>query len=762
MKHQRTFRLFISSTFKDFKKERAVLQTKVFSEIKKYCNAKGYNFQPIDLRWGVSEGIGLDQKTLELCLDEVRICKEHPYPNFLIMSGDVYGWVPLPRIIEKSEFEIIQKYFSDTEKTTIGQWYILDNNQIPPSYILKERTKEAGKDYTKREVWREKSEELQEILQKAVKKALAEKKISQEEANKYLLSATETEIKEGVFDYLERTAFQKKYPHLHETDRENTFAFVRNIEEIDKTSTFYRNEEDYQKAQRVKQEIKKVLSPDNILSVNTKHIDNSNDGDNLNYDYLTELEKKVFDFLKQRVDRHIESVEEYKPEELKKQRQQYFLQQKVNNFIGREDELKAIQDYVSGSNTAPLVVYGPSGIGKSALMAKAVLQTQDKYPNKKVVFNFVGSVADNDTTREVLTTIFQDLNIELIPKKKDNSLGLQETQEKPESFEDFCYRVYDTIAGLKEEIVIYIDAVDQFSNTDQFLWLPKILPANVKIIISTLKDKKYEKDSKYLETLQQKTDNLLQIPQFDDGKTLVKNILEPEKRTLTSEQWQYFETQYQKNRLPLYATIAAQEMKHWKSFWREYDLADTQVGIINEFIANLTRIHHHSRALVQKVFSYIEASEAGLSESEMLELLYVSMEEFADFKEDLNLYYEPETKDFPMAIWSRLFSAIRPFLGVHSQDNQELLYFFHREFKDSVNSNLENKRKEHEELIRVVQKLILKYQDQDFNANRWGKLYATLVVSHYLDYEDGDKQKSFADFVSGDSSKLKNDVCACV
>ena len=59
---QKVFRVFVSSTFSDFKDEREILQTEIFPEIKKYCVDKGALFQPIDLRWGVSEEAQLDQK----------------------------------------------------------------------------------------------------------------------------------------------------------------------------------------------------------------------------------------------------------------------------------------------------------------------------------------------------------------------------------------------------------------------------------------------------------------------------------------------------------------------------------------------------------------------------------------------------------------------------------------------------------------------------------------------------------------------------
>ena len=87
--NSKTFRLFISSTFNDFQVEREVLQTRVFPEIKEYCSSKGYTFQPIDLRWGVSNEAQHYQKTLEVCLEEVRACKHFPYPNFLIMEIDM-------------------------------------------------------------------------------------------------------------------------------------------------------------------------------------------------------------------------------------------------------------------------------------------------------------------------------------------------------------------------------------------------------------------------------------------------------------------------------------------------------------------------------------------------------------------------------------------------------------------------------------------------------------------------------------------------
>lgn len=109
----KAFRLFVSSTFADFKREREVLQKQVFPALEAYCAAKGYQFYPLDLRWGVSEEAQLDQRTAEICLGEVRAALAYPPPNFLIMLGNRYGWVPLPYAIAADEFEAMVSFLEE-------------------------------------------------------------------------------------------------------------------------------------------------------------------------------------------------------------------------------------------------------------------------------------------------------------------------------------------------------------------------------------------------------------------------------------------------------------------------------------------------------------------------------------------------------------------------------------------------------------------------------------------------------------------------
>ena len=157
----KAFRLFVSSTFADFFAERELLQSEVFPALNAYCAAKGYQFLPLDLRWGVNEEAHLDQRTVEICIDEVQAAKGYPPPNFLIMIGNRFGWVPLPFAIARDEFEaVVSLLESDGQQDVaveLRHIYRLDDNHLvhaafrsldwtmagsrPPTHCSRARTK---------------------------------------------------------------------------------------------------------------------------------------------------------------------------------------------------------------------------------------------------------------------------------------------------------------------------------------------------------------------------------------------------------------------------------------------------------------------------------------------------------------------------------------------------------------------------------------------------------------------------------------------
>ncbi len=117
------------------------------------CKAHDASFQAVDLRWGVSEQAAEDQRTMRICLREIDRCRElTPYPNFILLMGDRYGWQPIPELDPANEFEQIRTHLTQQkpqakELQLLERWCVRDDNALTPVYELQSR-KEHGITYS--------------------------------------------------------------------------------------------------------------------------------------------------------------------------------------------------------------------------------------------------------------------------------------------------------------------------------------------------------------------------------------------------------------------------------------------------------------------------------------------------------------------------------------------------------------------------------------------------------------------------------------
>lgn len=69
----------------DTKYERNCWMEKAYPKIKEHCFKKGYEFQVVDMRWGIRNQATDDHMTTELCLHELRECQKlSKGPNFIV------------------------------------------------------------------------------------------------------------------------------------------------------------------------------------------------------------------------------------------------------------------------------------------------------------------------------------------------------------------------------------------------------------------------------------------------------------------------------------------------------------------------------------------------------------------------------------------------------------------------------------------------------------------------------------------------------
>lgn len=103
----RTARVFISSTFLDMHGERDVLVRHVFPELRERCKAKKIHLFEVDLRWGVTEEETQQNKSVQICLEEIDRCR----PFFIGVLGNRYGWIPNSYDVpDEPQFDWLREY----------------------------------------------------------------------------------------------------------------------------------------------------------------------------------------------------------------------------------------------------------------------------------------------------------------------------------------------------------------------------------------------------------------------------------------------------------------------------------------------------------------------------------------------------------------------------------------------------------------------------------------------------------------------------
>lgn len=71
----------------DTEKERNMWMTDAYPKIKLFCQELGYEFQVVDMRWGVRNESVDEHNGTEMCLREVQQCQRlSTGPNFIVST----------------------------------------------------------------------------------------------------------------------------------------------------------------------------------------------------------------------------------------------------------------------------------------------------------------------------------------------------------------------------------------------------------------------------------------------------------------------------------------------------------------------------------------------------------------------------------------------------------------------------------------------------------------------------------------------------
>lgn len=637
----RTFRIFVSSTFSDMKEERNALQKNVFPKLRALCEKNGCRFQAIDLRWGVSQEAGFDQQAVPICLEEISRCQRvTPKPNFIILLGNRYGWRPLPAEIPATEYEMLKgKIANPDENILLEKWYKRDNNAVPAVYCLQPRI--TAKDRNQK-TW----ETIEEVLHHALKNAVSQCSLTSDALLKYETSATEQEIIHGALQVPDA--------------RDHVFGFFRDIEDlpsdanardfIDLDANAEQIEEDRKASTRLRETVRNALGDNHVITYPSTW-----SGNGITYDHLPKFSDDVYSSLETVILGQIENLGKEDELDTEIASHNIFGNERAKYFVGRENLLQNISEYLGNEDPHPLALCGESGSGKTAFMARVVKEARELYPDAVIVSRFIGATASSTSIQLLLESLCSQI-----------ASGYSvDTSDIPKEYQKLVteFPAKMRLAHPEKPLIIILDALDQLSAIEQgnrLSWLPITLPKNVKIIVSVIPGE----DLTTLERMLPASNTKKIEPLItDEGKSLLECWLKDANRTL--QQWQRDEiiSGFSRNGLPLYLKLAFEEARRWKSYTQECRLSDTIPGIIQDnLLKRLSSETNHGPKIVSWSLGYLAASRYGLAEDELIDLIsHDDSEVFKEFKRRA-FSVEHNIQQLPVILWSRLYFDLEPYL----------------------------------------------------------------------------------------------------
>ncbi|CAM4701804.1 unnamed protein product [Caretta caretta] len=698
-------RIFISSASSDMATERETLLKAAYPEVQAFCQKHSLMFEVIDLRWGVCDIIDTDHMSTQLCLEEIESCQKLSVgPTFIGLLGDRYGHRPLPRLIEEKEFEalIAQLTGDPTATHLLTFWYWKDENAIPSVYVLQpitdhlphcHPTANQAQHQENMEVWRSVERDLASALRLAAREAEKHGLISQEQRHRYDKSGvpqqTEWEIEHALF-------------RTQEIDLAASI-FLREVEGLDKhllggTSMQLLDTEENGSLDNEAQQLLHSLKA-KIANHYPQHLKvhtvpwNAHPG-NLRYKgqtkYLRELCEQFITATNHQVLRSLRyrGKNSEEPEGLLQELSHHMMRclENCRVFCGRQDLLDNILQSIRQNDDhvhTPLILYGPPGCGKTALMCKLSEQVRTLLGQETVV---VIRQLGTSQLSSAIHSLLRDICFQVCLAFGLPPLPVQVTQACSDLIL-FFHNLLLTVSHFGvQSLVLFFDSVDQLIPADgahRLYWLPKDCPSKVHIVVSTS-----TAEHGILETLQEampEPEAYFEVGPLsrEEGGKMLEVLLASVRRKLSPAQQIVFQHSFLEGGHPLLFKLAFNEARRWASYTLPSALmiATTAQEAMHHLCGRLEKLH--GTVLVTNMLGYIASSRNGLSDAEMKDILSLDDEVLSEIYQ----HGSPPCKTilrFPPLLWARLRRDIGECLAERQADGFALLGLAHREFTEVV------------------------------------------------------------------------------
>lgn len=655
-------RFFISSTFADMNRERNLLN-EVLKQLKHKYASEGWVIEWTDLRWGISRESSLENKTMTVCLDELRRCQKwSPRPNFIVLMGERYGWIPLPELIPAGNIDMKKlSRCSKLDRKLFEQWYRFDANCLPAGqYVLQPRTGGFANDFT-----------YESLVIKPLKQILSQIAVGST-SETLEMSATVQEIMNGI----------------NEAVAKDTFVYLRELTDIPNDALSTYRESDSRAIRRLR-EVRAFI--DSIIDKKNRMEIKGNFSD---YD-SGEMNEAISEGMFSHLDKLIDRVVTERTRTMAKSENEYHLnltQSLKGMVVGRDAELARLENYVYSSADHALLLKADSGIGKSAVMAELANRISTR-GDRTLVVRFCDKTAESSSAWELMDSILGDLYKFTEAYRKSVAKGRKpfppHIKRGDGGLGDFMLTPVEDLLKYKllQPVVLLIDALDVVDDTlcQQFFdleWLKIKLPPMLKVIVSCTP-----------EPIKNKNLGDIQVIELDGlrnkSMTMVRHLLALKGRTLTPSQDKDIERVVMKSDTSgIYLKVLTELLATLPS-WAETKLIPSDFdGLLDLILDKLRKPEQHGTRMVDSTLRWIASTRMGLSDIEIRDLLSEDAVISASVESQSMHRTMPGMPKVPPIFWTRLQTDMSPLLKRHYTNIGVMNIFSHRRIEAYVKRRL--------------------------------------------------------------------------
>ena len=305
------------------------------------------------------------------------------------------------------------------------------------------------------------------------------------------------------------------------------------------------------------------------------------------------------------------------PEPLDKEAAEHeaFAHSRFRVYIGRQEYFDRLDEHARGDGQ-PLVILGESGSGKSALLANWSERYKEDHPDDLLIRHFIGATPYSSDWAAMLRRIMGEFK-----RRFDIQGDIPTEPDKLRStFSNWLH-----MAAAKGRVILILDALNQLEDQDgapDLVWLPPFIPANVRLVLSTL-------PGCPLDDLNKRGWPTMEVHPLtiDERKQLIQEFLTTFSKRMSEQQTSLLSNAEQTSN-PLFLRVLLDELRIVGEFARlenqieHYLAAKTVPDLLEKELERYERNFERERPnLVRDAMTAIWAARRGLSESELLGIL---------------------------------------------------------------------------------------------------------------------------------------------